>query len=63
MSYDFLEDASDALDKCDAPYAVVLVNGQGTISLSNIADTVKAKQILIIGLEKLANELKSEIFR
>lgn len=63
MSYDFLEDAGDALDKCDFPYAVVLVNGQGTISLSNLANTVKDKRLLIMGLEKLANELKSEIFR
>ena len=63
MSYDFLEDADDALDKCNFPYAVVLVNGQGTMSLSNLADTTKEKQLLILGLEKLARELKSEIFR
>ena len=63
MSYDFLEDAGDALDKCNFPYAVVLVNNQGTSSLSNLADTTKEKLLLIQGLEKLANELKSEIFR
>ena len=63
MSYDFLEDAGEALDKCAFPYAVVMVNDQGSMSLSNLADTEREKKLLILGLEKLANELKQELFR
>ena len=63
MSYDFIEDAGDALDKCGFPYAVVLANGKGTISLSNLANTEHDKKLLIMGLDKLSKELKLELFR
>ncbi len=63
MSYDFLEDAGDSLSKCGFPYAMVMINEQGSVSLMELAETTKDKQLLILALRKLANETEREIFR
>lgn len=63
MSYDFLEDAGDALTKCGFPYAMVMINKEGFLKLIELADTVAEKRMLILALRKTANELEQEIFR
>ena len=63
MSYDFLEDAGDSLSKCGFPYAMVMIKEQGSVSLMELAETTKDKQMLILALRKLANETEREIFR
>jgi len=63
LSYDFLEDAGDSLTKCGFPYAVVMINKNGSMKLTELADTVIEKRMLILALRETANELEQEIFR
>ncbi len=63
MSFDFLEDAGESLDKCGFPYAMVMINDSGFLKLVNCNDTAKEKLMMAKALEKLASELRSEVFR
>jgi hypothetical protein len=42
---------------------MVMINEQGSVSLMELAETTKDKQLLILALRKLANETEREIFR
>ena len=60
MSLDFIEDAADALDKQDYPYAIVHGNGENTTARTYSCEE-DSKEALIAVLRKFADDIEEGI--